>query len=1653
MGLASLLPADLVVLLRKALKKDIVTRVRTLESLLAWIQGASSSNDDMAAPPISLEERNDALVLMLPCWVFLFPRLALSPSQRLRQLTLQIHSELLHFPVPNENATCIREELLTPMYMEPILGYWGVMSFDTSRTVARLGWQLWKETVQITPSDTESSQIVLTDYTSVLLGHMNPILCSEMPVASLAQLTPSLQITPGSKEGTEFDAKSRDDTNVDENVEEMNGRLVAGALGLLQWMLESSSSITAEDVAPLVASPQLWTALMPKEAAYDDQAVLGRGSPMARQRAWSWLGYLNRAHTSLVDRHLDTIAQAAFPSAWHETLESVMGAMLGAFLPLLKRRPDAWLLQGSSTDSDDDTDSAESDADDEEGNDTENQMSTLSGFMQWIQTSAPKVPSVCFPAVLVFLSTIPASLLPPTCSSMETWLGLLLNTADQLLLGANDPRTWPIFTSTVCECAEYFVQHILGCLEQGQHDTATFDHALTDAGEVVTSVLKTLWSCWIAPPSQDHAEAPLRAIPTRIRTRMAQEVGKYISRHHVYCDGAWMLLSFAEYLKTFVAQMELDTDGEVAIALLADSANSTAPEWQDTLVQMTHTLVERLLNPFVPSHLSLITKLLPSPLCQRLATELDDRLEMLASDVVPSHVGTDVSVAEAQAFYLAYMTLGHRAGPTWDVLFRTARQNPTTALPLLVGVASVASEPPAPASVQAWHEDMAQAMATDPYAWHSLLEAPHTLMNASMETHLLQALVQAADDQPAKQAEAWDTLATWMQRDPARSQRFVEDEALAPLASALYHAAFLADTGDASAPRSLWAQLTAHAGPRATSLYEQAVEALRTALEDTVVPLTRLSAAARALPDTYARQVCPSASDLQEAMHKVALSAPSPLLSLTDPIVPMIAQEPPTSTEHHARLARVVEMGLALQADQVVPPAVLLPPIVLTAIILEDALLANDEAMGLALCGTSRAWVPAAQQQLVRYVHAVTRLLSTVTANQPEGWHNSAAIAMGRTGSDDVLLHMFQTLWQQAQETQSVMYARLFARLLTGVLSMSSATQAETERWVRAGMNLRQPGLPLSWAILAATSARAFDAPAHERWRNELAATLTGVRAAQASTDGVPLLQTLRCAFAPADAGKPLLPTHRAVQLAQVLQRWVESEEEYPEDVLALAAAVLTELAPVLQSVPGRHMEGMLMLAHESLETLDLMRMCHWPALSLSLQLIDTLYELQSNELVSQALRAQSEAIHGLLSALLLDLCQCAVEHHLTMGPITSEAVDLLVRLVQSHVPATAFASPDDQRDLIKFVSTPLLYTPLQVVALHLYSAATQERVRDQVVEMSMGSLKSDAEAPELDPALLDRLRANAPLTPAIWEADEKERQSRVFAFLLSWLALLDHFVEASLALRTIFASTLQQHELTSSVLLPSLFALIGGAGRAIPALDASRWSMEEVNVDQLDPAQPRSLQVLAAHVYVRTLVHLPTQVRDWWLGIRDRQLSMFVSHFTVKYCTPLLAERELRHLRQPSALAQLQDEAMAVKILSSNEVVATYTVDEHPMEIGVRLPPDYPLHGVEIRDIKRVGVSEAQWRAWLLAVQQLLSGKNGLIFDALSLFKKNAEAKFQGYEGAECAICYSIISPTDETLPNKPCKTCKHKFHGSCLYKWVSTSGASTCPLCRSIL
>jgi hypothetical protein len=164
--------------------------------------------------------------------------------------------------------------------------------------------------------------------------------------------------------------------------------------------------------------------------------------------------------------------------------------------------------------------------------------------------------------------------------------------------------------------------------------------------------------------------------------------------------------------------------------------------------------------------------------------------------------------------------------------------------------------------------------------------------------------------------------------------------------------------------------------------------------------------------------------------------------------------------------------------------------------------------------------------------------------------------------------------------------------------------------------------------------------------------------------------------------------------------------------------------------------------------------------------------------------------------------------------------------------------------------------------------------------------------------------------------------------------------------------------------------------------------------------------------------------IHTWVLDCKDRQLSSTIINYTSQHFSPVIIRTELAHVKSPESTALLVDDNFAIKVASSvNEVVASYSVDDHQLEIKLKIPPDWPLHKIEIKDLKRVGVDENRWRAWILAVQQTIWShvrsllilidrdthrfvQNGRIVDGLGLFKKNVTLHFEGQ--VECAICYS---------------------------------------------
>jgi len=107
-------------------------------------------------------------------------------------------------------------------------------------------------------------------------------------------------------------------------------------------------------------------------------------------------------------------------------------------------------------------------------------------------------------------------------------------------------------------------------------------------------------------------------------------------------------------------------------------------------------------------------------------------------------------------------------------------------------------------------------------------------------------------------------------------------------------------------------------------------------------------------------------------------------------------------------------------------------------------------------------------------------------------------------------------------------------------------------------------------------------------------------------------------------------------------------------------------------------------------------------------------------------------------------------------------------------------------------------------------------------------------------------------------------------------------------------------------------------------------------------------------------------------LDCKERQLSSTVTGYTSTHFSPVIIRAELAHAKSAEATSELVDENFKIKVTStSNEVAAAYAVDEHQLEIRLKIPADWPLHKIEVKDVKRVGVDEHRWRAWILAVQQ----------------------------------------------------------------------------------
>jgi hypothetical protein len=303
-------------------------------------------------------------------------------------------------------------------------------------------------------------------------------------------------------------------------------------------------------------------------------------------------------------------------------------------------------------------------------------------------------------------------------------------------------------------------------------------------------------------------------------------------------------------------------------------------------------------------------------------------------------------------------------------------------------------------------------------------------------------------------------------------------------------------------------------------------------------------------------------------------------------------------------------------------------------------------------------------------------------------------------------------------------------------------------------------------------------------------------------------------------------------------------------------------------------------------------------------------------------------------------------------------------------------------------------------------------------------------------------------------DLDDDNYNQLLIDYLWNWKLILVHFKEITLNLRNLYIKQLQNYngdvELISRFLgfLSSYLILEIDDKDYLKDLQEDNDIITSYTYDDISDLS-KEAKNLSINIYYTILNGIGSLSVNWFNNIKDRGFKAKFEAFTITYISPNLIKDKISQFQSKVNSFTSKDENLTIKINKlTNEIKATYLIDEQYLEVIFKIPESFPLKNIEISGPQRIGVKEQQWKAWILSSQRIISLTNGEIDESLEFFLKNVKFHFKGFE--ECAICYSILH-SDNSLPSKKCSTCDNKFHAGCLYKWFKSSGGNTCPLCRS--
>lgn len=399
--------------------------------------------------------------------------------------------------------------------------------------------------------------------------------------------------------------------------------------------------------------------------------------------------------------------------------------------------------------------------------------------------------------------------------------------------------------------------------------------------------------------------------------------------------------------------------------------------------------------------------------------------------------------------------------------------------------------------------------------------------------------------------------------------------------------------------------------------------------------------------------------------------------------------------------------------------------------------------------------------------------------------------------------------------------------------------------------------------------------------------------------------------------------------------------------------------------------------------------------------------ELLNNILLNEDINKSDQHANNMV----INMCQDVLQRcfkKMTFNKLDDDQMNKLYKLIC-----------DDNYYQIKLISCQLLHT--QIIKIQ------QDLVIDyQFKRTNEGFNEEDIKLP----LQLIELVSN-------FEIDEVDEMKQ-FTYLISWYLIFDHFKDINYLIRNQYIAQIRNNEKLLNKFLEFIFEIV--------EIDNIKVIEDFEQVD-LSNISLSDIHFMILHVYYLSCKYLGSEVQSWYNQLRNIQLKQDIEKFTTKNISSVLINQMISQVDDNKS--KLITDIMNIKINKViNEIKSTFTIDDQIMEMVIKISNNFPLNNVVVEGSKRLGLTENEWKAWLLSSQRVISLTNGSIIEAIEIFKKNVDLHFSGFE--ECAICYSILHQ-DHSLPSKTCSTCSNKFHAACLYKWFKSSGSSTCPLCRS--